>query len=210
MTETAVPSRPARTERPRPSRRGPSELPIAFVERALVERLANDGAEPAWLRSDRLAALERYEALPVEANQLYTPYLDLRGADLMDAVPYGTSAAAMPSATSARVPADVAGLIELREDGVAAHAVAPDVAAAGVVLETFAQACAVIQMVSRPGSRAAHLPDDETSAHRAAWARRRIVVPDGWRSAPVLVRWLTESRTSPPDGRSSRSAKLRA
>jgi Fe-S cluster assembly scaffold protein SufB len=193
MTETATPSDRA-VERARPARRSPADLPFAFADRTLVERLANDGGEPAWLRADRLAAFERFESLPVEANQLYTPYLDLRGADLMDAVPYGTSAAAMPSATSASVPADVAGLIELREDGVVAHALAPEAEAVGVVLETFAQALRRDPDGLRAeleGGRT--LPDDKLAQlTRAAWSTGvRLVVPSGVTlERPILLRWL--------------------
>jgi len=194
MTATARPSGRAHPERTRPSRRGPTELPFAFADRALVERLSNDGAEPAWLRADRLAAFQRFESLPIEANLLYTPYLDLRGADLMDAVPYGTSAALMPPATSASVPADVAGLIELREDGVATYALAPEAEAAGVVLETFGQAL----RRDPDGLRAeleggSSVPDDRLAQlTRAAWSLGvRVVVPDGVRlDRPILVRWL--------------------
>ena len=44
--------------------------------------------EPDWLRAERLAAADAFDALPVEANQLYTPYIDLRAADLLEAQPY--------------------------------------------------------------------------------------------------------------------------
>ena len=51
------------------------------------------GDEPDWLRADRLAALDAFEALPVEPNQLYTPYVDLRAAELADVAPYIRDAA---------------------------------------------------------------------------------------------------------------------
>ncbi len=38
--------------------------------------------------ADRLAASDAFAALPIEANQLYTPYIDLRAASLDDADPY--------------------------------------------------------------------------------------------------------------------------
>ncbi len=72
----------------RPRRRAPSDLPFSFAERALAERLATERDEPAWLRDERLAAAEAFASLPVEANQLYTPYVDLRAAALEDARPY--------------------------------------------------------------------------------------------------------------------------
>ncbi|MEA2674145.1 MAG: Fe-S cluster assembly protein SufD [Chloroflexota bacterium] len=69
-------------------RRAPADLPFRFADRALADQLASDRDEPAWLRSERLAALAAFEALPVESNQLYTPYVDLRAAALDDVLPY--------------------------------------------------------------------------------------------------------------------------
>ncbi len=135
-TDEAAPAAPAR-----PARRGPADLPFAFADLGLAKALADERSEPDWLAAERLAALASHDALPVEANRLYTPYVDLRAADLFGVRPYvRTAAAPAPEAIDARaeVPADTAGLIELREDGVVALALAPDVTAAGVTLETFA------------------------------------------------------------------------
>lgn len=74
----------------RPLRRGPADLPFRFADRGLAERLAGERGDPDWLRADRLAALAAFEELPVEANQLYTTYVDLRAADLMAVEPYVT------------------------------------------------------------------------------------------------------------------------
>jgi Fe-S cluster assembly scaffold protein SufB len=81
-------TRPA--DRPRPIRRGPADLPFHFADRRLAEALATERDEPDWLRADRIAAWEAYEALPVEGNQLYTPYIDLRAASLDEVRPYLT------------------------------------------------------------------------------------------------------------------------
>ncbi len=84
-----VPATDSGTARPpRARRRSPAELPFTFADRSLVEALVAERAEPAWLRDDRLAALAAFETLPIEPNQLYTTYLDLRAADLFDARPY--------------------------------------------------------------------------------------------------------------------------
>ena len=72
----------------RPRRRAPTDLPFSFAEGELAERLATERGEPAWLREERLAAAAAFASLPVEANQLYTPYIDLRAAALEDARPY--------------------------------------------------------------------------------------------------------------------------
>jgi Fe-S cluster assembly scaffold protein SufB len=199
-TEAPIePTTPASTEaaapdRSRLARRGPAELPFTFPDRALVAALVARRSEPDWLGADRLSALEGYESLPVEGNRLYTPYLDLRAADLFTVRPY-LSTAAIPDAGAANaLPPGVAGLIELREDAVVALALAPDVGASGVTLETFAAA-----LERDPdGLRAdleggATLPVGDKLAQlaRACWSQGvRLVVPDGVRlDRPILVRW---------------------
>jgi Fe-S cluster assembly scaffold protein SufB len=72
----------------RPARRSPADLPFGFADRALAEALATEREEPDWLRAERLEAWKAFEALPVESNQLYTPYIDLRAAALETARPY--------------------------------------------------------------------------------------------------------------------------
>jgi Fe-S cluster assembly scaffold protein SufB len=72
----------------RPARRSPADLPFTFPDRGLAETLATERKEPEWLRSERLEAFKAFEALPVESNQLYTPYIDLRAAALETAQPY--------------------------------------------------------------------------------------------------------------------------
>jgi hypothetical protein len=73
---TATPAAPARTRAPR---RSPTELTFRLDESTVEQRAAD---EPAWLADDRRDALARFRELPVEAQRLYTPYVDLRGADL--------------------------------------------------------------------------------------------------------------------------------
>jgi Fe-S cluster assembly scaffold protein SufB len=77
--------------RPRPIRRTPAELPFRFADRGLAQALAAEREEPAWLRAERIEAWKLFESLPVEANQLYTPYIDLRAAALDDVRPYVTA-----------------------------------------------------------------------------------------------------------------------
>jgi Fe-S cluster assembly scaffold protein SufB len=72
----------------RPRRRAPSDLPFTFAQRELAERLVAERNEPDWLRAERLEAAAAFAAQPIEANQLYTPYIDLRAALLEDAEPY--------------------------------------------------------------------------------------------------------------------------
>ncbi|HET7182649.1 MAG TPA: SufD family Fe-S cluster assembly protein [Candidatus Limnocylindrales bacterium] len=73
---------------PRPPRRHPADLPFHFPGRDLAETLATERGEPEWLRAERVAAWTAYDALPIEANQLYTPYIDLRAAVLDEVRPY--------------------------------------------------------------------------------------------------------------------------
>jgi Fe-S cluster assembly scaffold protein SufB len=182
------------TRSPRPSapRRAPAQLPFTFADRALAETLAAERAEPAWLRSDRLAAAEAFDRLPTEGNQLYTPYLDLRSADLFGAQPYTRT----ESAAEQRgvLPEGVDGLIELREDGLAALSLSAAARDAGVTLETLGA------FVGRDPARAERilaggdtLPPGDRLAQlaRGFWNQGvHLVIPDGVRlDRPFLVRW---------------------
>jgi Fe-S cluster assembly scaffold protein SufB len=180
--------------RPRPARRAPTDLPFRFADRALAEALAAERSEPDWLRAERIAAFEAFERLPIEPNQLYTTYLDLRNAELADVKPYLRTASAPNAIASAKLPDGVAGLIDLREDGVAGLALEPAAAAAGVILETFGQA----QERDPDGFRAdleagAGLPADEKLAAltRGFWSQGvRLLIPAGLHlDRPIVIRW---------------------
>ena len=98
----------------RAARRAPHDLTFTLDE-ATVEAFA--GREPDWLAADRRAALALFGSLPIEPNQLYTTYLDLRAprwrcAALRD----GRRAPADGSPAAGRT----AGLAELHEDTVEA------------------------------------------------------------------------------------------
>ncbi len=182
------------TRSPRPSapRRAPAQLPFTFADRALAGTLAAERAEPAWLAADRLAAWEAFDRLPTESNQLYTPYLDLRSADLLGTQPYVRTAS---TADRESVPPDdVDGLIELREDGVASLALSAAARDAGVILETLGA------FIARDPERARRilesgetLPANDRLAQlaRGFWSQGvHLVIPDGIRLGhPILVRW---------------------
>ena len=87
-TLTAMSTGSSTADRPRPARRAPADLPFSFPDRGLAQALAAEREEPAWLRAERIEAWQAYESLPVEANQLYTPYIDLRAASLAEVRPY--------------------------------------------------------------------------------------------------------------------------
>jgi Fe-S cluster assembly scaffold protein SufB len=180
--------------RPRPVRRAPTDLPFRFADRGLAQALAAERSEPDWLRDERLAAFEAFERLPIEPNQLYTTYLDLRNAELAETRPYVRTASAPNAIASTELPYGVAGLVDLREDGVAGLVLEPSAVAAGVILETFGQA-----LERDPeGFRAeieggAGLPADEKLAAlaRGFWSQGvRLHVPDGVRlERPIVIRW---------------------
>ncbi len=180
--------------RPRPARRAPTDLPFIFADRTLVEALADQRREPEWLRAERHAALAAFDTLPIEPNQLYTTYLDLRNAELAATQPYVRTATAPNPIASTRLPEGVAGLIDLREDGVAGLVLEPAAIAAGVILETFGAALARDPQGLRAELEGGHgLPDDDRLAAlaRGFWSQGvRLHVPGGVRlERPIVLRW---------------------
>ncbi len=183
----------------RPSRRGTADLPFRFPDRGLAQALAAERSEPDWLRAERLAAFTAYDALPVEVNRLYTPYVDLRPADLMTVRPYVQTAAS--PAAPAPAPEGTSGLIELREDGVTALALSAEAAAAGVVLETFATALERDPDGLRAdleGGRTLPVDDKLAQLARGFWSHGvRLVVPAGVRLERPIPRPLGRREPRP-------------
>jgi Fe-S cluster assembly scaffold protein SufB len=161
------------------------------LDEALVESFA--ASEPEWLAADRRAALARYRDLPIETNQLYTTYVDLRHADLAEVRAHETPAT-VPASDSASVPADVAAFASIVEDTVEAISLSPAARAAGVLLDTIGR------LVGRDPGLARRLLPDETSLPlddklaqltRAGWNQGLVLhVPAGVRlEEPVVLRW---------------------
>jgi Fe-S cluster assembly scaffold protein SufB len=185
---------PAQVRPARAPRRAPSDLSFALDE-AFVE--ARSAGEPDWLAADRRAAFARYRDLPVETNQLYTTYVDLRTADLADVRPWDAPAFAPSGAASATVAGDaedVAAFASIAEDRVEAITLSDEARAAGVILETLAA------LVARDEALARRLVGDETTLPlddklaqltRAGWNQGLVLhVPAGVRlDAPVVLRW---------------------
>jgi Fe-S cluster assembly scaffold protein SufB len=172
--------------RPRPARRALDELSLP-VEAATLDRLT--ASEPAWLRADREAAFAAWAALPGESNQLYTPYIDLRAAELAD-VAIDTT----PSGLTAppERPDDADGLITMGRDGVAI--VLSDAArAAGVELTTAADLLARDPVRLQALLVTGALPTDDKFAQltHAFWSEAAILdIPSGVRlERPIVVRW---------------------
>jgi Fe-S cluster assembly scaffold protein SufB len=191
-------------ERPaRAPRRAADELPFTFLTEALVTAISDRHDEPAWMREDRQAAFARFAALPVEANRLYTPYVDLRAASLDGALPYATAQDTAAVLADGAHGADdpTAGLLELNGEAVTVATISAAAAAAGVHLMTLGQ----LAMTDYPHFKTLIaddpiLPDDDKLAWmaRAAWTQGvALVVPAGVHvDRPIVVRWIVgEPRT---------------
>ena len=203
MTSTSTPSGEAAsasktdTDSPRPARaprRSPADLPFRFADRGLAQALAAERSEPAWLRAERIAAWAAFEALPTETNQLYTPYIDLRGAVLDGVRPWVRTAVAPAAGTTSELPDEVDGLIELREDQVLALVLSPAAIAAGVILETFGAALARDEAGLRADLEGGStLPANDKLAQlaRGFWSQgvRLFVPPHVHLAHPILIRW---------------------
>jgi Fe-S cluster assembly protein SufB len=180
---------------PKAPRRAPMDLTIAFADEATVRERVAVAGEPDWLLADRLAALGRADALPVETNRLYTLYVDLRNADLEAARPYLDPAADVAAGgdAAANLPAGADGLIELREDAIPVCVLSDAARAAGVRLEPLAALAprdpVRFREVVEGGSI---LPDEEKLAQlvRALWTTGiHLDVPDGVAlERPIVLR----------------------
>ncbi len=184
-------ARPQRATTARAARRAPADLTFTLDE-ATVEAFA--AGEPDWLAADRRAGLALFDALPSEGNQLYTPYIDLRGADLADVRLYDEPAGAPDPERSAELPAGLAGLADFREDRVEALLVDDASRAAGVRVETLGGLVASDPAAARHLlAETAALADDDRFAQltRAGWNQGvAIRVPAGVRlEQPIVVRW---------------------
>ncbi|HEX5589061.1 MAG TPA: SufD family Fe-S cluster assembly protein, partial [Candidatus Limnocylindrales bacterium] len=188
----AVPAPNPSTARPaRTPRRAPGDLSFVLDE-ALVAAFAAE--EPDWLGDDRRAALERYRILPTESNQLYTPYIDLRSADLADVTAYPEPAGVPdPAMDPPAVPTDAAALAHFDEDRVVALSVDAAAGAAGVTVETLGGLIGRDPETAHRLLTGTDLPADDRLAQltRAAWNQGLVVrVPDRVRlDRPIVVRW---------------------
>ena len=184
-------ARPPRATTGRAARRAPADLSFT-LDQATVEAFA--AGEPDWLAADRRAALELFTSLPSEGNQLYTPYIDLRGADLEDVRLYEEPAAAPDGATAEKLPDGIAGLADLREDRVEALLIDDASHAAGVRLETLGGLLAADpEAAQRLLGDSSALPATDRFAQltRAGWNQGVVIrVPAGVRlQHPIVVRW---------------------
>jgi len=198
VTEVATPGEtapPAAGVAGRERTRSPRRTPTDLTYRPDAELIRSWAPEaPDWLAADRLAALDAFARLPIESNQLYTPYVDLRAADLTD-VRAWESPAGEPRATGRTALPDGAGAIaSFVEDGIEAIALGEEAASAGVSVEPLGALIARDAVAARrllvDGDT---LPADDRLAQlsRAAWNQGVVVrVPPGVvLETPVVVRW---------------------
>jgi len=179
---------PARARAPR---RGPGELTYA-PDGALIEQWAP--GEPEWLAADRRAALAAFATLPIESNQLYTPYVDLRAANLEDVRAYEAPAAEPRTRGVDALPAGAAAHASFVEDAVDAVSLDHRARGAGVTVETIGQCVArdpdtARRLLADPAS----LPADDRLAQlsRAAWNQGVVVrvPPRVVLDTPIVLRW---------------------
>jgi Fe-S cluster assembly scaffold protein SufB len=174
---TAQAAAPAR--RDRAPRRSPFELTFTLDEATVA---AHATTEPVWLTADRRAAFERFQVLPVEKNQLYTTYVDLRTADL-SAVTAWDSLPTPGDPRNAEVPPETSGWALFSENGLSALALSPAAVEAGVIVEPLDA------LIRRSDDLA--LDDKLAQMTRAGWNQGVIVhVPAGVHlDEPILLRW---------------------
>jgi Fe-S cluster assembly scaffold protein SufB len=189
-TSTATPTPSSAPSAARPARRSPTELTFR-LDPAYVERLASD--EPDWLAADRRAALELARTAPLEPNPLFTPYLDLRTAELETVRPYDAVLEGPDAGTSAALEAGVSAVLEIREDRIARLGIAPEAAAAGLEIVTLGDLVRRDEAAARRAIERSILPADDRLAQitRAGWNEALVVrLPDGCRlERPILLRW---------------------
>jgi Fe-S cluster assembly scaffold protein SufB len=173
--------------RPRPARRALNELSLTVEDEALEAAVASS---PDWLAADRRDAYARWVSLPAEANLLYTPYIDLRGATLEGARLVGPSAAGGPIASAFELPDDTDALIEIVEGRLAGVALSAAASGAGVRLRGLGEDLdgvrnALVDDSALPAS------DKFAQLTRALWSEGvALDVPAGIRlSKPIVIRW---------------------
>ena len=190
----------ASASRPRPARRALDELSLP-VDASLVERVgAND---PDWLTADRRAAFEAFERLPGESNLLYTPYIDLRLAQLDAATVVSEAFSQNGAAGDLPADADADALIEIDDAG--SVVVALSDAAAAVSLRVGPLRADLDSIRAALTSPDALAGDDKfAQLTRALWSDGVLVdVPAGVSlSKPIVVRW---SLGAPGQARFSRT-----
>lgn len=175
----------------RAPRQAPTDLTLAFIDEPHVRALAAGSEEPDWLLADRLEGLRLFDALPIETNQLYTPYVDLRNAHLADVRPVPTTGS---HGDCDELPEGADAIAQVNEDGVCSVAISDEARAAGLILEPLSETRRRDpEMFRRLLEGGCALPENDKLAQmtRALWSDGVLLhVPDGVRlERPVVLRW---------------------
>ena len=156
-----------------PARRGVADLPLGWANDAELKRLdASLGGA-----SERAAALKAFNALPTEANLLFTGYVDLRSADLENSTLLAPPAA-ISELPASDLPAGAAALISISARGVGMH-LGAEARAAGLTVTPL------------PGNTplAGAESDRMTALIGACWnSGTEISLPSGSITAPIIIR----------------------
>ena len=156
-----------------PARRGVADLPLGWANDAEIKRLdaALGGA------SERAAALKAFNALPTEANLLFTGYVDLRSADLENSTLLAPPVV-ISEIPASELPAGAAALISISARGVGMH-LGAEARAAGLTVTPL------------PGNTplAGAESDRMTALIGACWnSGTEISLPSGSITAPIIIR----------------------
>jgi Fe-S cluster assembly scaffold protein SufB len=190
----------ASAARPRPARRALDELSLP-VDGSLVDRVA--AGEPDWLTADRRSAFEAFERLPGESNLLYTPYIDLRLAQLDGAVVVTDAFTGHRRDDTLPADADADALIEIDDAGTVVVALSKEAADAALRVAPLRDDLDVVKgALTSPDAIAGD--DKFAQLTRALWSDGVLVdVPAGViLSKPMVIRW---SLGAPDQARFSRT-----
>ena len=178
--------------RPRPQRQGLTDFTLAVTRDDVAAIHAAQGG-PDWLLADREAGFDAFEALPAETNDLYTTYIDLRGASL-GATELHRAPVVEPSTVD--LSSGASAQLVISDGDLTGTAISAEAAAADVELTTLAD-----YLERRPErarellDNATTLPKDDRFAQltRATWSQGVVLdVPAGVQLAdPILIRWVT-------------------
>lgn len=174
--------------RPRPARRALDDLSLSVDETVLQAHAARD---PDWLTADRRTAFDAWSSLPAETNLLYTPYIDLRAAQLETAV---LITVPDPDRPDVSVPAEAAAFLEITDGAVTAVGLSEEATAAGITLIDLRGMLASdpgrVQQLLKDGPGLAET-DKFAQLTRAAWAQGAVLdVPAGVQlDRPIVIRW---------------------
>jgi Fe-S cluster assembly scaffold protein SufB len=156
-----------------PARRGVADLPLSWANESELKRLdASLGGA-----SERAAALKAFNALPTEANLLFTGYVDLRSADLESSTLLAPPVV-ISELPASELPAGAAALISISARGVGMH-LGAEARAAGLTVTPL------------PGNTplAGAESDRMTALIGACWnSGTEISLPSGSITAPIIIR----------------------